>query len=344
MTTHVDNLSDLKKTNHGVEIELNRYRGLSCKRAITETPLIPDALMARVRDSVVNGSLSISRGNDTALNFSHLVLAVTPTVAVGTPGQMTVEIINPNMEGVFQTLPGQTLTWAPGSGKPALMIFSMHHPLDLKDEVFRIRITNSGIPTKRTFCRAHAYWGVKPSLQSEYYKNEDAVMIDLDVGFRKSFLSDMKQVRAYANYVLNTSNMVSQPTLAMKPSVSVVPKLQTAGKAYYELGAGSASMPVATGHQPNVIETDTKTARKMRRAKFGERPLNRPAFSDSSELGTDSHFIGSSSQDGLNRSLKPYPAPSSSGAIPEKVAQAGDPQPSSGWGSFSRRPAIRSSL
>jgi len=236
MTTHVDDIRDLKRTNHGVEIELNRYKALTCKQGITESPLVPDSIMSKLKDKVK----TMGAGDDLALNFSHLVLAVTPTVAEGTPGSAKFEIINPNMEGVYQVLPNQTMVWEPGCGKPVLMIFNMHHPLSADEEVFRVRVTNVGIPTKRSYARVHAYWGLHLSLKSEYYRNCPAQCVELEVGFRKSFLGDMTKVRTYANYVLETGQMVKERPMTGTSSLSIVPDKRKPPKAYWEKRGDSA--------------------------------------------------------------------------------------------------------
>nr|UZP17207.1 movement protein [Carnation ringspot virus] len=226
MAVHVDNVKDLAKTNEGVAVILNRYTDWKCKSGVTEAPLLPSNLGTRITDY----AKTTLKGDSVALNFSDLVLSLGATVSVGTPGSVLVELINPNMDGPFQLVQGQSLSWSPGSGRPCLMIFSIHHQLTADAEPFRIRISNNGIPTKKTFARCHAYWGFDLSTRMRYYKNEPAKRIDLDVGFYKTHLSNMKQVRDYVQYTFDNSRMDGNPQLVAKSTMNVVPRIANVPK------------------------------------------------------------------------------------------------------------------
>lgn len=219
MAVHVENLADLTKTNEGIAVLLNRYTDWKCKSGVTESPLIPASVMSKITDY----AKTTAKGNSVALNYTHVVLSLAPTIGVGTPGDVTVEMINPNVEGPFQVLSGQTLSWSPGSGKPCLMIFSVHHQLNSDHEPFRVRVTNNGIPTKKSYARCHAYWGFDVGTRHRYYKSEPARLIELEVGYQKTLLSNIKAVEAYVQFTFDTSRMESNPQLCVKSKVNIIP-------------------------------------------------------------------------------------------------------------------------
>lgn len=222
MAVHVESINDLAKTNEGVAVALNRYADWVCSKGVTEAPLIPKKLTARLADYT---RTSLKQGS-VALNYSHLALTLGPTVSVGVPGSALVELINPNMDGPFQVMCGQSLSWSPGSGKPCLMIFSIHHQLAHDAEPFRVRVTNNGIPTKGVFARCHAFWGFDLSSRIRYYRNEPARRIDLEVGYLQTYLSNIKQVREYVQYTFDSSRADRRPQLCTKSSMSVIPEIE----------------------------------------------------------------------------------------------------------------------
>nr|QXV86636.1 movement protein [Tombusviridae sp.] len=221
MTVHVDNVSDLAKTNEGIAVALNRFTNWTCSKAVTEHPLVPDNLASKLVDYT-----KISLKHSVALNYSHLAITLSPTISVGIPGSALVELINPNIHGPFQVVSGQTLSWSPGSGKPCLMIFSIHHQLDAKAKPFRVRVTNNGIPTDGCYARCHAYWGFDLSTRMRYYRCEPAQRIDFEVGYQMSQLSSMKQVRQYVQYTFDSSRSDRRPQLCSKSSMSVIPEVE----------------------------------------------------------------------------------------------------------------------
>jgi len=224
MAVHFENLSDLAKTNDGVAVLLNRYTDWKCKSGGTETPLIPASVMSKITDY----AKTTAKGNSVALNYTHVVLSIAPTVGVGIPGHVTVELINPNVEGPFQVMSGQTLSWSPGSGKPCLMIFSVHHQLNSDHEPFRVRVTNTGIPSKKSYARCHAYWGFDVGTRHRYYKSEPARLIELEVGYQRTLLTSIKAVEAYVQFTFDTSRMENNPQLCTKSRMNVIPpKVET---------------------------------------------------------------------------------------------------------------------
>lgn len=222
MAVHVDSLNDLASTNEGIALSLNRFTSWSCQKSVTEAPLKPESFGSKLKDYA---TIAV-KGDTAALNYSYLVLTVAPTVSVGTPGEVSVEIVNPNMEGPFQSLAGQSLTWSVGTGKPCMMIFSMHHQLAVDEDPFRVRITNAGIPTAKTFARVHAYWGFSIGSKLRCHKMEEARLIDIEVGYQKTLLTSIKEVRQYLMYTLDTTRMASHPQLCAISSMSAVPKSQ----------------------------------------------------------------------------------------------------------------------
>ncbi|CAA30822.1 movement protein [Red clover necrotic mosaic virus] len=219
MAVHVENLSDLAKTNDGVAVSLNRYTDWKCRSGVSEAPLIPASMMSKITDY----AKTTAKGNSVALNYTHVVLSLAPTIGVAIPGHVTVELINPNVEGPFQVMSGQTLSWSPGAGKPCLMIFSVHHQLNSDHEPFRVRITNTGIPTKKSYARCHAYWGFDVGTRHRYYKSEPARLIELEVGYQRTLLSSIKAVEAYVQFTFDTSRMEKNPQLCTKSNVNIIP-------------------------------------------------------------------------------------------------------------------------
>lgn len=225
MAVHVDNVKDLAKTNEGVAVILNRFTDWKCKRGVTEAPLTPSNLTTRIADY----ARTTLKGDSVALNFSDLVLSLSPTISVGIPGSVLVELINPNVDGPFQLVQGQSLTWSPGSGYPCLMVFCIHHQLASDAEPFRIRITNNGIPTKgKTYARCHAFWGFDLSVRSRYYRNANAQRVDVDPGYYATHLTGMKSIKSYLSYTFDNSRMVKDAKLLPKSVVSVVPHVEKA--------------------------------------------------------------------------------------------------------------------
>nr|AAB23554.1 SC38P2 [Sweet clover necrotic mosaic virus] len=219
MAVHVESVNDLAKTNDGVAVLLNRYTDWKCRSGVTEAPLIPASIMSKITDY----ARTTAKGNSVALNYTHVILSLAPTIGVAIPGHVTVELVNPNVDGPFQVMNGQTLSWSPGAGKPCLMIFSVHHQLNSDHEPFRVRITNSGIPTKKSYARCHAYWGYDVGTRHRYYKSEPARLIELEVGYQRTLLSSIKAVEAYVQFTFDTSRMESNPQLCTKSKVNIVP-------------------------------------------------------------------------------------------------------------------------
>lgn len=303
MAVHVDNVNDLAKTNEGVAVSLNHFTDWNCRKGVTEAPLTPGDFKTRISDF----AKTALKGDSVALNYTHLVLSLAATVPAGTPGNVIVEIIDPNIEGIFQILRGQTLTWSPGSGKPCLMLFTLHYQLPKEAHVFRVRMTNSGIPTKGTFCRCHAYWGVHFSNRLSYYRDEPARMIELDVGFQKSYLKSLKQVREYVKYTFDTTRSDPNPQLCSKSSMSVVP--ESSKPAPHSVIA--PTVRVASESKASDLDEWVKN----QRATVGE--PNKPTNVDSGSESSSAASIRRRSQRGTK--LKPDPMK------PDHVA-SGQPQ------------------
>nr|QXV86556.1 movement protein [Tombusviridae sp.] len=275
MTVHVDNVSDLAKTNEGVAVALNRFTNWTCSKAVTEHPLVPDNLVSRLGDYT-----KISLKNSVALNYSHLAITLSPTISVGIPGSALVELINPNVHGTFQVVSGQTLSWSPGSGKPCLMIFSIHHQLDAKAKPFRVRVTNNGIPTDGCFARCHAYWGFDLSTRMRYYRCEPASRIDFEVGYQMSHLSSMKQVRQYVQYTFDSSRSDRRPQLCSKSSMSVIPEVDQSYSRSVSAPADRVGMQVGSSdttsrnEKPRVLPSETNKLGKVDHRKRSKSPLS----------------------------------------------------------------------
>jgi hypothetical protein len=222
MASHGENLEDLASKNKGVAASLNRYCDWVCKSGVTESSLVPKNFTAQIKDYIK----TTAGGNSVAMNFSYLVLSLGSTVSVGTPGAVCVELINPNLQEPYQTLAGQTLYWEPGSGKPCLMVFSIQHQLPTSSDPFKVRVTNNGIPTAegRAYARCHAYWGFDLSTKIRQYKSESARRIDIDVGYQKTPLNDLKRVKQYISLTLDSSRMGNHPQITTAESVNVIPQ------------------------------------------------------------------------------------------------------------------------
>lgn len=253
---------------------LNRTTNWACRKGVTETPLATDNLLERIADFA---RLTLSKDR-VALNYTHLVLMLSPYVSVGTPGDVLVELVNPNLDGPFQLVQEQALSWTPGSGLPCLMIFNIHHQLSSESDPFRIRVTNNGIPTTRNYCSCHAYWGFELSTRARCYINEPAQRIDLNIGYLKSHLRTKKQVTQYVQYTLDTSRMDRNPQNCTKSAVNVIPEAPK--PPVYVVSAPAAS----TGS----LDKDSALDKWLKGNRAADGETNKPRHVDSLSESSDS--------------------------------------------------------